>query len=235
IWRDETSALLATQNALRLAKKNSRPVHILHVSTAEEMDLLARHKDIATVEVTPQHLTLNAPECYEKLGTFAQMNPPIRSKHHQEALWKALKAGVVDVMGSDHAPHTIEEKQGTYPNTPSGMPGVQTLAPIMLNHASKGRLSYFDINRLLAVNPARIWRLIGRGFIHPGFEATFSIFDLKRTETVTAEWLKSKCGWSPFEGDKFTGWPIHSLIRGEFVLKNETLVSRQGRAFKFEL
>lgn len=233
VWRDETTALMATQNALRLAQKNNRPVHILHVTTAEEMDLLARHKKWASVEVTPQHLSLFAPECYERLGTLAQMNPPIRNEHHQQALWKALTQGVVDVLGSDHAPHTFTEKQGTYPATPSGMPGVQTLPALMLNHVHRGRLSLFRLNELLAVNPVRLWGIPDRGFVHPGYEATFSIFDLNRTEEVTTQWLRSKCGWSPFEGEKLQGWPVHTVIRGQFALRDGELHRVSTRALKF--
>lgn len=233
VWRDETTALLATQRVLKLAKKNNRPVHVLHVTTAEEMDLLARNKDVATVEVTPQHLSLFAPDCYDRVGTLAQMNPPIREKHHQEALWKALMSGVVDVLGSDHAPHTFAEKQGVYPATPSGMPGVQTLPVLMLDHVANGRLDIFKLNDLLAVNPCRIWGFENRGYIQPGFDATFSIFDLKRKQEITPEWLKSKCGWSPFEGQTVQGWPIHTIIRGEFAMQDGNLTEFRGKPLVF--
>lgn len=233
IWRDEASALLATQNALRLAMKNHRSIHILHVSTAEEMELLKDYKQWASVEVTPQHLTLAAPECYDRWGTLVQMNPPIRDVRHRDALWKALKSGVVDVLGSDHAPHTFQEKQGIYPNTPSGLPGVQTMSVLMLNHVHEGRLSLFDVNRLLATNPVKLWGVRNRGYIHPGFEATFSIFDLNKQNEITSSWLKSKCGWSPFEGMKVKGWPIHTILRGEFVLQDEVLKESKGRPLQF--
>lgn len=232
-WRDETTALLATQRVLKLAQKNNRPVHVLHITTAEEMDLLSRYKEWATVEVTPQHLTLFAPDCYDRLGTLAQMNPPVRNKNHQDALWKALNAGIVDVLGSDHAPHTFEEKQGQYPASPSGMPGVQTLPVLMLNHVAEGRLDLFRLNDLLAVNPCKNWGLTTRGYIHPGFEGSFSIFDLKAKKEITLDWLQSKCGWSPFEGDQVQGWPIHTVIRGEFAMKDGQLTGFRGSPLKF--
>ena len=130
VWRDVETATRATERLMRLARETARRVHVLHVTTAEEMDILKAHKDIATVEVTPQHLTLQAPECYERLGTLAQMNPPIREARHRQGLWEGVRQGIVDVIGSDHAPHTREEKARPYPKSPSGMPGVQTLVPV---------------------------------------------------------------------------------------------------------
>jgi len=128
--------MIATQRLVRVARETGARVHVLHISTAQEMDFLRDHKDVASVEVTPHHLTLVAPECYERLGTLAQMNPPVRDAAHRAALWQALEQGVVDVLGSDHAPHTFEEKAKAYPASPSGMTGVQTLVPLMLDHVS---------------------------------------------------------------------------------------------------
>src|SRR5882672_2534360 len=141
VWRDDIAALTCTQRLVRLARETGKRVHVLHISTGQEMEFLRDHKDVASVEVTPHHLTLTAPECYERLGARAQMNPPVRDRTHRETIWRGLKEGVVDVLGSDHAPHTAEEKAGTYPATPSGMTGVQTLVPVMLDHVNAGRLS----------------------------------------------------------------------------------------------
>src|SRR5665213_871702 len=141
VWRDETVALLATQRLVKLAHETGKRIHVLHISTKQEIEFLRDHKDVATCEATPHHLTMAAPECYERLGTLAQMNPPVRSADHRAGIWRGIEQGIVDVLGSDHAPHTLEEKAKTYPASPSGMTGVQTLVPLMLDHVNAGRLS----------------------------------------------------------------------------------------------
>ncbi|MCB0384326.1 MAG: dihydroorotase, partial [Bdellovibrionales bacterium] len=195
-WRDVETALRATKRIVHLGHETGHPLHILHVTTAEEMEFLKGHKDICTVECTPQHLTLTAPECYERLGTLAQMNPPIREERHRQALWKAVNEGIVDVLGSDHAPHTSDEKRQEYPKSPSGMTGVQTTLPIMLNHVSQGRLSLGRLVELLAYNPSRIWGLEGRGEIKIGARADLTVIDINRQEEITNSWIASKAGWS---------------------------------------
>jgi dihydroorotase len=222
-WRDVETARRATERLLRLARRAGRRVHVLHVTTAEEMPLLAAHKDIATVEVTPQHLTLSAPDCYERLGTLAQMNPPIREARHREALWRAIADGVVDVIGSDHAPHTREEKAKPYPGSPSGMPGVQTLLPLLLDHMNAGRLSLARLIDLTSAGPARIYGIARKGRIAVGFDADFSIVDLKARREIAADWLAAKCGWSPFEGQRVTGWPMATVVRGRVVMREAEL------------
>lgn len=235
-WRDDETALNATKRLLNIAKKTFRPVHVLHVTTSQEMDLLAQNKDFATVEVTPQHLTLFAPDCYEKLGSLAQMNPPIREKHHMDALWRALTNGTVSVIGTDHAPHTLDEKQKEYPASPSGMPGVQTLVPIMLNHVNKGRLSLEKLVELICVKPAEIWKIKNRGDIVPGKEATFTLIDLKDTREITHDWLKSKCGWSPYEGMEVTGWAKSAILRGKIaMMEDEVIDFPKGLPLEFML
>ena len=171
VWRDEETALRATSRLLTLARRAGRRVHVLHVTTEEEMVLLARNKDVATVEVTPQHLTLFAPDCYERLGTLAQMNPPIRDVRHRDALWRAVASGIIDVLGSDHAPHTLEEKGQPYPASPSGMPGVQTLLPIMLDHVNAGRLTLERLVDLTSAGPARIYDIAAKGRLAVGYDA----------------------------------------------------------------
>lgn len=224
LWRDEKTALLATTRVLNLAKEANRRVHILHVTTAQEMTLLAKNRAFASIEVTPQHLTLSAPECYERLGTLAQMNPPIRDQRHQDALWKAVRSGQVDVIGSDHAPHTLLEKKKPYPQSPSGMPGVQTILPVMLTHVAQGRLSLLRMVELLGHGPARLFNIPGKGAILPGYDADLVIVDLKAKKTITKKWLKSKCGWSPFEGMKVTGFPVATLLRGRIVALESELI-----------
>jgi dihydroorotase len=217
-WRDEVAALRATTRLVALARETGRRVHVLHVSTAEEMEVLVRHRDHATVEVTPQHLTLEAPEAYERLGTLAQMNPPLRGPRHRAALWKALDDGLVDVLGSDHAPHTLAEKAKPYPASPSGMPGVQTLVPVMLNHVAAGRLTLARFVDLTSAGPARIFGIAAKGRIAAGFDADLTVVDLKRQETITNKWIASRCGWTPFDGLKVTGWPVGTFVRGRRVM-----------------
>lgn len=222
-WRDVEVAVTATARLLRLATAARRPVHVLHVTTAEEMDLLRRHRDLATVEVTPQHLTLTSPWCYERLGTLAQMNPPIRDERHQAALWRAVADGVVDCIGSDHAPHTLDEKAKPYPQSPSGMPGVQTLVPVMLDHVAAGRLSLERFVALTSANPCRIYGIAGKGRIVEGLDADFTVVDLKARRVVIRDAVASRCGWSPFEGMELTGWPVATVVGGRMVMRDGQL------------
>ncbi|WP_374465840.1 dihydroorotase [Ferrovibrio sp.] len=232
-WRDAESALLATQRLVKLARKVGRRVHVLHVTTAQEMAWLAGHKDIATVETTPQHLTLAAPDCYDRLGTYAQMNPPIRSAEHRAALWEAVRNGVVDVIGSDHAPHTKEEKAKPYPQSPSGMPGVQTLLPLLLDHMNQGKLTLQRLIDLTSAGAQRLFNLSGKGRIALGYDADFTVVDLKAKRTIEENWLKSKCGWSPFTGMSVTGWPMATIVRGQFAMRDGELGQPIGRPVRF--
>jgi dihydroorotase len=234
VWRDVESALLSTQRLLAIARDVRRRVHVLHVTTAEEIALLAAHKDIATVEVTPQHLTLAAPECYRELGARAQMNPPVREARHRDALWQGLSQGVVDVIGSDHAPHSLEAKARPYPESPSGMTGVQTTVPIMLDHVNKQRLSLQHVIDLLAASPARIFGLIGKGRVAVGYDGDLTIVDLKARRQITRSWIASKAGWSPFEGREVRGWPMFTIIRGQVVMQEDELAATPvGRPLRF--
>lgn len=235
IWRDEETALRATTRLLNIANRVNRPVHVLHVTTAEEMSLLAKNKKIASVEILPQHLTFAAPEVYDRLGTFAQMNPPIRDDRHRQALWKAVLDGTVDVMGSDHAPHTREEKANPYPQSPSGFPGVQTLVPLMLDHVNKGRLPLERFVELVSEGPRRVFGLKDRGRIAPGCFADFTVVDLKRTRTIEESWIASKCGWSPYVGMTVTGWPVMTILEGAIAMRDdEILRPHSGRGVEFQ-
>ena len=235
VWRDDESAILATRRVLRLATEARRRVHVLHVTTPTELELLSQHKAIASCEVTPQHLTLAGEDAYPRLGTWAQMNPPIRSGSHRDGLWHWLNQGVPDCIGSDHAPHTREEKAGTYPDTPSGMPGVQTLLPLMLTHVAAGRLTLQRLVDLVCAGPARLFGIIGKGRIAAGYDADFSIVDLASTWTVEDAWLASRCGWSPFTGATMTGQPVHTVIRGHPVVRDRALLGiPTGQPLRFE-
>lgn len=233
-WRNVDSALNATKRIVRIAEKYKRKVHILHVSSAEEMAFLKTRKHLATVECLPQFLTLAAPECYNTLGSLAQMNPPVRSQRHQDALWKAMADGTIDVMGSDHAPHTYAEKALPYPQSPSGLTGVQTLLPLMLNHVHNGRLSLERLVGLLAQNPARIYNAKTKGGIEVGKDADFSIVDLKANKMIHHGWIKSRVAWTPFDGMRVTGWPIITIVRGQIAMREDTVFSNVfGQKIKF--
>lgn len=237
-WRDEATALNSTTRILEISEKTKRPVHVLHVTSAEEMDLIRKKKKklkTLSCEVLPQHLTLASPECYDRLGTLAQQNPPIRSERHREALWKALADGTVDVIGSDHAPHTLEEKKKEYPASPSGMPGVQTLVPIMLNHIHVGRLSLSRFVELVCEGPRRLFGCTSKGRIALGLDADLTLVDLRKTRTIENKWIASRCGWTPFDGMKVTGWPIATIINGTLVMQdNQILGTPRGKQVEFQ-
>ncbi|MBV8798800.1 MAG: dihydroorotase [Alphaproteobacteria bacterium] len=224
-WRDVETARLSTERVLRLARLAGRRVHVLHVTTEEELPLLAEARDFATLETTPQHLTLAAPECYERLGTYAQMNPPIREARHREALWRAVNEGLVDVIGSDHAPHTREEKEKLYPGSPSGMPGVQTLVTILLDHVNAHRLSMERFADLTSAGAARIFDVAGKGRIACGYDADFTIVDMGAKKRIENRWIASKCGWTPFDGMMTTGWPVATIVRGQTIMRDGALVA----------
>jgi dihydroorotase len=235
VWRDEEAAFLATRRLVSLAHAHAARIHVLHVSTAAEMVWLRDHKDVATVEVTPNHLTLIAPDCYDRLGTYAQMNPPMRDQHHADAIWAGVLDGTADVLGSDHAPHTREEKDGIYPDTPSGMPGVQTLVPIMLDHVAAGRLTLQRFVDMTSHGPKRLFGLARKGRLAVGYDADLTIVDLKRRETITDAWIASKCGWTPYHGKTVTGWPVGTIVRGMTVMWDGVIVTPgQGAPVTFE-
>jgi len=234
VWRDEQAALIATQRLVRLADETGARVHVLHVSTAEEMDFLGDHKDVASIEVTPHHLTLEAPDCYARLGTFAQMNPPVRDARHKAALWRALDQGLVDVLGSDHAPHTIEEKAHAYPGSHSGMTGVQTLVPMMLDHVNAGRLSLLRFVDLTSAGPARLFGIARKGRLAIGYDADLTIVDMQRRETITNGKIASRCAWTPYDGVRVQGWPVATVLRGRRVMADgEILAPGTGEAIAF--
>lgn len=235
VWRDDETALRATTRVLHLARKTGRRVHVLHITTPAELALIAQHRDVASCELTPQHLTLAGEEAYPRLGTFAQMNPPIRSGAHRDGLWHWVSQGLPDVIGSDHAPHSKEAKARTYPASPSGMPGVQTLLPLMLNHVAHHRLTLRRLVDLTSAGPQRLFGLVRKGRIAVGYDADFTIVDLKAQWTIKEEWLASRCGWSPFTGNTITGRPVGTIIRGNQVMWEGTLADKAiGEPFRFD-
>ena len=234
--RDAESAIMSTRRLVGLAKETGARIHVLHVTTRDEMEFLRFHKDVATVEITPQHLTLVAPEAYQRLGAYAQMNPPIRSQEHVDALWLwGMQQGVADVLGSDHAPHTKEEKSKPYPASPSGMPGVQTLVPLMLTHVAQGRLSLERFIDLTSGGAQRVFGTANKGRMAVSYDADLTIVDLKAKKTITHDQQATRCGWTPFDGFETTGWPVATIVRGRVVMKDGELIGQaHGRPVRFQ-
>jgi dihydroorotase len=219
-WRNTECAISSTRRVVKIAERYDKKIHVLHITTKEEVDFLAMHKKNVTFEITPQHLTLYAPDCYDKLGTFAQMNPPIRKKEHYDRLWTAVKNSVVDVLGSDHAPHSKEDKKKKYPESPSGMPGVQTILPIMLNHINNEKLSLEQLIKLMCENPCKIFGIKNKGYIKEGFDADLTIVDINKEQTIKDEMIASKCGWTPFNNFTVKGFPVATIINGKIVMSD---------------
>jgi dihydroorotase len=234
IWRDAQAALMCTERLVRLAYETGKRVHVLHVTSKDEAVFLAGHKDVATAEATPAHLTLAAPDCYEKLGTLAQLNPPIRDAAHRDGIWHGLAQGVIDTLGSDHSPHTLAEKAHPYPKTHSGMTGVQTTVPVMLDHVKAGRLSLMRLVDLTSAGPARVFGMVAKGRIAVGYDADVTVVDLKRRETISNAWIASRAGWTPYDGVSVTGWPVGTVIRGHKVMwQGELTAPAQGERVRF--
>lgn len=232
--QDRQAALNATQLALKLSKKYQRRLHILHLSTGDEAELLRQDKPAwVTTEVTPQHLLLNE-TTYEKIGTLAQMNPPLRTAKDNEILWQALKDGVIDFIATDHAPHTLEEKAKGYPNSPSGMPGVETSLAVMLTQAKEGKCSYAQVANWMSAKPAEAYQIPNKGKIQVGYDADLVLVDLENYHPVLREEVVSKCGWNPFEGWNLTGWAQYTIVGGQVAFERGTIHTEvRGKALKF--
>jgi dihydroorotase len=233
-WRNTECAISSTRRVVKIAERYNKQIHVLHVTTKEEVDFLAMHKKNVTFETTPQHLTMYAPDCYNKLGTFAQMNPPIRTKEHFDRLWVAIKNDIVDVLGSDHAPHSKENKKKEYPNSPSGMPGVQTIFPVMLNHVNEGKLSIEKLIKLMCENPCKIFGIKNKGFIKEGYDADITIVDMNKEQVIKDEMIASKCAWTPFNNFKVKGFPVGTIVNGILVMSDGKIISKaQGQPLEF--
>ena len=235
VWRNEECALESTKRVVRIAQKYKKKIHILHVTTKQEIDFFSEKRDNVTFEITPQHLTLFAPDCYEKLKTLSQMNPPLRSKDHHDRLWQAVKESLVSTIGSDHAPHTKEEKNRKYPLSPSGMPGVQTLLPVMLNHVNKGNLKMEQLIKLVCENPCDLFGIQNKGYIKENYDADLTIVDMNKEFVIKDSWIESKCGWTPFNNYKVKGFPVATIINGEVVMENGKLKKPMGKPLVFNL
>ena len=234
VWRDEECAFLGTRRLMALARKTRRSAHILHVSTAQELDYLKDYRDIATCEVLVNHLTQVAPDCYERLEGFGVMNPPIRGQQHMDAAWRAINDGTVDTIGSDHAPHPRDKKLLPWPDCPAGLTGVQTLVPIMLDHVNAGRLSLARMVDLMCAGPARVYGVLGKGRLATGYDGDFTLVDMQRRRRIEESWIAAPCGWTPFAGMQITGWPVATIVRGQIVMRDdEVLGSPSGRLVNF--
>jgi dihydroorotase len=224
VWRDEECAFLGTRRLIALARETGRPAHILHVSTAEELGYLGQCRDVATVELLVNHLTQFAPDAYDQLGGMAVMNPPIRDRRHYEAAWAAVRDGTADTIGSDHAPHSRAAKERPWPEVAAGLTGVQTTVPIMLDHVNAGRLSLARMVDLMCAGPARVYGAIGKGRLAVGYDADFTLVDMKAKRTIEESWIASPCGWTPFAGMAVTGWPMATIIRGHAVMRDDEVL-----------
>ncbi len=233
--RDPESAIMSTRRLVRLARETGARIHVLHVTTAEEVEFLATQKDVATMELTPQHLTLDGDEAYDRLKGLAQMNPPIRNNYHIAGLWRGIEQGVADVLGSDHAPHTLEEKARPYPASPSGMPGVQTLVPVMLTHVANGRLTLDRFIDLTSHGANRVFGIAGKGRMAEGYDADLTIVDLKAKHVLKHEDMATRSGWTPFDGMECTGKAMGTIVRGRVVMKDGELIgTAHGRPVRFQ-
>ncbi len=234
-WRDEECAFLGTRRIVNLAERHDRPIHILHVSTEEELDWLDAHRARVTIEVLVNHLTQSGPDCYERLGGYAVMNPPIRDERHLAAAWRAVVDRRVDTIGYDHAPHPRAAKERPWPSIAARLTGSQTLLPIMLDHVDAGRLTLARLADLMSAGPARVYGLRAKGRLVRGNDADLTLVDLKARRIIEASWLASPCGWSPFEGTRVTGWPIATIVRGQIVMRDGAVLGvPSGRLAEFD-
>ncbi len=234
IWRSVECAISSTRRIVKIAERYNKKAHILHVTTGEEVDFLSQHKGNITFEITPQHLTIFAPNCYDELGTYAQMNPPLRDKSHYNRLWYAVKNNFNDTIGSDHAPHLKVNKEKEYPNSPSGMPGVQTLMTVMLNHINDGKLSLEQLINFVCENPVKIFGIKDKGFIREKYDADFTIVDMNKKILIKNENIESKCGWTPFHGFEFKGTPVYTIISGNIKMKDGKIIGDpEGKPLRF--
>ena len=233
--RDRKCALLATERALELSERYKRPLHILHLSTADEVALLRQRKpDWVSAEAIPNHLLLNESD-YAQLGSRVQMNPPIRTANDNASLWQGLHDGILDCIATDHAPHTLQEKEAPYPKSPAGMPGVETSLPLLLTEMASGRCSLAEVQRWMCSGPARIYRISNKGVVETGWDADLTLVDMDNYRTVHDRDMFTRAGWTPFAGRRLTGWPQHTVVGGHVVYSDGQIIPGvTGRALTFE-
>lgn len=216
--RDERAAVVATRRAMELAIRHQHRLHVFHVSTGAEAELLAEHHGLVTAEVCPHHLLFNVQD-YERLGTLVQMNPSLKSQADNEQLWQALRDGRIQVLATDHAPHTLDEKQLPYPQSPSGLPAIENSLALMLDQVNRGRCTLPQVVHWMCEAPARVWDFIGKGRILPGYDADLVLVDMHKTAVVLNEQQETKCRWSPWHGTTLQGWPVRTWVMGREVFR----------------
>jgi len=234
-WRSVECAVSSTKKLIAFANKHKKNIHILHITTKDEVDYVRENKpEFVTLETTPQHLTLYAPDIYNQLNTFAQINPPIRTKDHRDGIWKGVDEDLISIIGSDHSPHTKEEKKQPYPKSPSGMPGTQTIGLIMTDYFLKGKISLKKLVDLLCINPCKIFGIKNRGALKTGNIADLTIYKLNEKFTIKDEWIESKCGWTPFNGTSVDVTPYGTIINGKTTVWNQELIEKGfGKPYSF--
>ena len=232
--RDHRAALIATRRTIDLAHRHRHRFHVLHVSTADETTLLADHRNLITAEACPHHLLFNIDD-YARLGTLVQMNPSLKTAFDNEQLWQALRRGFIQVIATDHAPHTLEEKKQPYPKSPSGLPAVENSLALMLDQVNRGRCTLEQVVHWMCDAPARVWDLVGKGRIAVGYDADVVLVDLHRSATVRNEDQITKCGWTPWHGVQLTGWPVRTWVMGREVFRDGRIMdSVRGREIQFD-
>ena len=236
--RDHRAAVTATLRAIDLARRHRHRFHVLHVSTADEVAILARlhgeARALITAEACPHHLFFDVAD-YDRLGTLAQMNPSLKTADDRAALWRGLKTGAIQILATDHAPHTLEEKRAPYPESPSGIPAVEVSLPLMLNEVNRGRCTLQDLARWMSDGPARIWDIVGKGRIEPGYDADLVLVDMAEEREVRNEDQRTRCGWSPWHGRRLQGWPVRTFLGGRTVFADGRVASEPlGRALVFD-
>jgi dihydroorotase len=232
--RNHEAAIIATKRVIDLAFRHKHRFHVLHVSTAAETELLADHRGLITGEACPHHLLFSVDD-YARLGTLVQMNPSLKTRDDSAGLWKALADGRLQVIATDHAPHTLEEKQRPYPASPSGLPAVENSLALMLNEVHSGRCTLEQVVHWMCDSPARVWDIVGKGRIAIGYDADLVLVDLKRAHEVRNEEQVTKCGWSPWHDQKLTGWPVRTWVCGHTVYNDCAFnTDRRGQEAVFD-
>ena len=216
--RDHEAAIVATRRAIKLATDHEHPFHVLHVSTADEIELIDNAPEWVTAEVCPHHLFFNVDD-YKRLGSLVKMNPSIKNRRDNEGLWQALLDGVIEVIATDHAPHTLEEKKSEFPGCPSGLPAVENSLALMLDQVNKGRCTLEQVVGWMSSAPARIWNIHNKGKIQEGFDADLTLVDMELTQTIDNTSQQTKCRWSPWHGVELKGWAIGTWVMGRRVMK----------------
>jgi len=232
--RSVESAESAVKLVCGLAKKSKAKLHVAHVSCDAEVEVIAKHKKFGvTCEVAPHHLLLSDDD-YSICKNFIKVNPPVRSRLDVFSMWKNLKFGVIDMIATDHAPHTIEEKEQSYEKAPSGVPELDTLLPIFLNTVNDEGMTIEELVGYLCEKPAQIFGIKNKGFLKEGYDADIVVVDMDIEKKVERANLFSKCGWSPYEGSNFKGWPVMTFVGGELVFEEGKIVGEKvGREVEF--